>query len=103
METKVLLKKLREEHGLSQEQLAERAEVSPIYIRYIENAKRTARLDTYVRIANALGCTMDDLLKGFQTGDRQGRYLDELLADCDQREIERIAAVVAQLKQVLRS
>ncbi len=100
------IRRFRRLNKLTQEQLAERVEVSPVYIRYIENAKRTARLDTYVRIANALGCTMDELLAGFQASEKQGRYPDELaglLEDCDAKEIGQITAMVAQLKQVLRT
>ena len=98
--------KIRRQKLLTQEELAERADVSPVYIRYIEKAKRTAKLDTYVRIANALGCTMDDLLQGFQTSDQQGSNADELtelLEDCSQKELRQIMTMVIHLKQVLRS
>ena len=100
------IRRLRKQKLLTQEELAERADVSPVYIRYIEKAKRTAKLDTYVRIANALGCTMDDLLQGYQTCDDQCENPDELivlLADCTQKELQQIMAMVTQLKQVLRS
>ena len=100
------IRRLRKQKLLTQEELAERAEVSPIYIRYIEKAKRKATLDTYVRIANTLGCTMDDLLQGYHTSDPQETHTDELvvlLEDCSQRELQQIMAMVTQLKQVLRS
>ena len=39
------IRRLRKQKLLTQEELAERADVSPVYIRYIEKAKRTAKLD----------------------------------------------------------
>lgn len=97
------IRQYRKQRKLTQEQLAERVEVSSVFIRYIENAKRTAKLDTYVRIVNALGCTMDDLLKGYQAFDSQDRKLDVLLADCSDRELGQITEMVVQFKKVLRS
>ena len=100
------IRKLRKQKLLTQEELAERADISPVYLRYIETAKRTAKLDTYVRIINALGCTMDDLLQGYQVTDQVDSGSDELIVlldDCSQKELRQILAMVTQLKQVLRS
>ena len=100
------IRRIRKQKLLTQEELAERADVSPVYIRYIETAKRTAKLDTYVRIANALGCTMDDLLQGYQSCDLKDSHSDELyqlLEDCSQKELRQIMTMIVHLKQVLRS
>lgn len=100
------IRRIRKQKLLTQEELAERADVSPVYIRYIEKASRKAKLDTYVRIANALGCTMDVLLQGYQTSDQidvSADKLNQLLEDCSQKELQQIMAMVVQLKQVLRS
>ena len=49
------LKRLRSERGLTQEQLAERSDLSVAYISLLERSGRTAPLDTVERVANAVG------------------------------------------------
>jgi len=44
----------RKQHGISQEQLAEQAEVSVDTIKSIESGRRAMSLDTYIRIVQAL-------------------------------------------------
>ena len=100
------IRDLRRLKHLTQEQLAEKVDVSPLFIRHIEKAKRTARLETYVRIVNVLECSMDELLQGYQTFDGQSRRFQnfyDLLKDCSEAEIARIEETVAQLKQEMRS
>lgn len=48
------IKTKRKQHGISQEQLAEQAEVSVDTIKSIESGRRTMSLDTYIRIVQAL-------------------------------------------------
>ena len=48
------LRKEREKAGLSQLELALRAEISQNMINYIETGKRTPSLDTILKICNAL-------------------------------------------------
>jgi transcriptional regulator with XRE-family HTH domain len=57
------LKKLRGERGLSQAELAERAEVSPDLVRKLEQGVRqSARLTSLTRLAHALDVSMAELL-----------------------------------------
>ena len=50
------IKNLREKHGLSQEQLAERLELSPAFIGHVEapNINKAVSLDTLFDVAAAL-------------------------------------------------
>lgn len=55
------LRKLREERGLSQQQLADIADVAKITVQRIENAKFTVTLDVMVSLARALKVPMREL------------------------------------------
>ena len=54
--------KARLENYLTQEQLAEKAEVSTVFISQIETAARKPSLETVVNIAHSLNTTIDVLL-----------------------------------------
>jgi len=54
----------RKAKGLSQEKLAERAELDPTYISGIERGKRNPGIKNVVRIAKAMGITTATLVKG---------------------------------------
>ena len=78
------IRALREEHSWSQEKLAERANISSTYQSHIERSDKKPSLDVLVRIASALGTTVDRLLAGSQPSD-QTAFLDdmgELMAKC---------------------
>ena len=57
------IKAARERVHLTQEQLAEIVDISPTHMSVIERGVKTPKLDTFVRIANALGVTSDSLLQ----------------------------------------
>lgn len=52
----------RKQAGLSQEKLAEKAELHPTYISHLECGKKTIAVDSLVRIANALKVRLRDLV-----------------------------------------
>ncbi len=56
------IKALRVKRGMSQSDLSELIDKSPTYISYIENGVKSMSLETFVSIANALGCSADELL-----------------------------------------
>lgn len=47
---------------MTQEQLAEKVDLSVTYIGMIERDEKVPRLETFVKIANVLGCSADELL-----------------------------------------
>jgi transcriptional regulator with XRE-family HTH domain len=55
---------LRKAADLSQEELSFRAAVHRTQISQIEGGHRMPRLDTLIKLAGALGVTLQDLLKG---------------------------------------
>ncbi|MGW0804034.1 helix-turn-helix domain-containing protein [Nonomuraea sp. NPDC002799] len=56
----------RERLGLTREQVAERADMSPGYLRYLEENADTPDTGVLYRLADALRTTVDDLLGGGQ-------------------------------------
>ena len=57
------IKAARERVHLTQEQLAEIIDISPTHMSVIERGVKTPKLDSFVRIANALGVSTDALLQ----------------------------------------
>lgn len=82
------IKEVREQNHLSQAQLAEITDLSVSYISHIENAKRKASLESIIRIVNALGITVDELLAGVQMNNPAAYQtdIDILMEDCSESE-----------------
>ena len=59
------MRKLREARGLTQEALAERADVSATYIGFVERGDNVPTLTIIIQIAKALGIRASDLLRDF--------------------------------------
>jgi len=57
------LKRLRREAGLSQEELAHRADIDRTYISALERCVYAASIDVVDQLARALGTTASDLLR----------------------------------------
>jgi len=58
------LRAAREQVGLSQVALAERAGISLAHLNRLENARREPGIKAIIRIARALNTTVSDLLRG---------------------------------------
>lgn len=55
------LRRIREEQGLTVEELAERSGISATTIRAVERGSREARGDTVAKLGRPLGLTFDDV------------------------------------------
>jgi len=55
------LRRIREERGLTVEELAEKSRVSATTIRDVERGAREARGDTIAKLAKPLGLTFDEV------------------------------------------
>lgn len=60
-----VVRRLREQRGLTQEELAERAEVSATYIGFVERGDNVPTLSIILQIASALDVRAADLLREF--------------------------------------
>ena len=57
------IRKFRKEAGLSQEKLAEKADLHPVYVSALERGVKTISVDALMRIVGALGVRLCDLVK----------------------------------------
>jgi len=98
------IQQLRKLKKMSQAELAEYTGMSVSYISHIETGIKHASLESVVRIANALGITVDQVLNGNQTGNRDEyrTELFELISDCSGYERGVIHDVAAAVKESLR-
>lgn len=95
---------LRKRRKLSQAALAESAGYSVPYISHIETGSKRASLETVAAIADALGCTADQLLYGNQKCDDR-TYLKEaaeILLDCTPSERRFLLELLEAMKQCVR-
>ncbi|MGD8373530.1 MAG: helix-turn-helix transcriptional regulator [Candidatus Woesebacteria bacterium] len=58
------LAEIRRSRGLTQEQLAERADITPLSIGFIEQGRRWPRLVTLQKLAKCLSVPVAELFKG---------------------------------------
>jgi transcriptional regulator with XRE-family HTH domain len=65
------IKELRDQKGISQEELAHRAGLSRTGMGFLETGKRWPRLDTLMKVADGLNITVDELLKGLHKPSRR--------------------------------
>ena len=73
----------RKNKGITQEELAALADVSPTHIGVIERGVKIPNLDTFVAIANALGVSADLLLQDVvdKSCENAASQLSSLIAD----------------------
>jgi len=64
------IQELRKKHGISQEQTAEKADISPNYLSRIECGKENPTLDMLIKLSNALDVEMREM---FDFGHVPGR------------------------------
>jgi transcriptional regulator with XRE-family HTH domain len=64
MNTGERIREIREKRGLTQEQLAKKAEISKGFLSDVENNKRNIGSQGLLRVANELGASVDYLLAG---------------------------------------
>lgn len=93
------IRQCRQERRLSQEQLAERVNVSANYIGMIERGEKIPSLETFLALTNALETSADRLLwevlkVGYQEKSSQ---LSQKLATLSPKDRQRILAVVDTL------
>ena len=99
------IKYIRTQKGLSQEELAEFADVSPVYISNIERGEKSASLKTVIAVANVMNISTDSILIDslFHSTDGQERPLFDILCDCTKEKHDIIINSTKALKNIIRS
>jgi len=94
------IRKIRKAHGLSQEELAEKVNISTTHMSHIETGNTKLSLPVLVDIAMILNVKTDELLD-IGTLETTGRYLMEIssiLESCSPHQAKVIAEVVKSTK-----
>jgi transcriptional regulator with XRE-family HTH domain len=99
------VKEVRKQLHITQAQLAEMTDLSISYISHIETAQKKASLESLVRIADALGITVDELLNGNQLNNptEYQTDIDLVMADCTQSEKRLMYEIIHATKTILRN
>lgn len=99
------IRRLRNDLGLSQETLAERVGVSPVYICMIENGKRTMSLALLDRIANELETTISEIANDRESTDASNSVdkIAVLFEDCSEYEEQVLLAMLVFMKSALQN
>ena len=91
--------------GMSQQQLAAKANISLPHISDIERGKKAMRLETFIKIIEALQVSADEILRADVPTVRQiyQNEISDILSDCTPGEAEAIRQMMLQLSKTLRS
>ena len=92
----VKVKAIRNEKGMTQDELAEKCNLSSVYIGYVENAKRQIGLTALINIADSLNIGLDYLI-----GNHAFSLNDELLSDCTEFQKQIIFEIIKSVKEIL--
>ena len=98
----VRIRKKRLSKSMTQEELAERTNLTVAYIGMIEREERTPSLETFIQIANELNATADELLcetlqKGYLL--RLQKY-EEKFSSLSRKELKKVYAVMDALLEM---
>mgnify|MGYP000521039833 CR=1 len=98
------IREIRDAEGCSQEQLAWDAGLSSTYLSLIETGRKKPSLGSLLKISNALGITLDELLSGNQLHNPTDYQtdIDKLMSDCTPEEKRFIYEILRSLKSILR-
>ena len=94
------IREARRAAGMTQEQLAEAVDITPVYVSRIENGVKRASLSVLLRITKALDTHIEYLLT--ENAPCAADNLAELMNDCSERERQIIIKIAAAAKDALR-
>ena len=97
------IREARLSRRMSQADRAAKANISLPHIRNIENGKASMKLESFIRIIEALQVSADSLLRP-DVPEVRSLYqseFDELLADCSPKELDSILKIVRELKSTM--
>ena len=97
------IKHVREQKGISQDELGNFVWVNNVHISNIETGKKAPSIDLLIELANALGISTDDLLVDSLTHSvsTANSEIHKLLIDCNKTEEEILTEMVKALKAIL--
>ena len=88
----------RKLQNLTQEQLAEKADISTVFLSQIENARKVPSLETVYAIASALGLTMENIFsEKMELSKDSGTQIKILLKNKTAKEKEFLLATLKHI------
>lgn len=95
---------IRHEIGMTQEKLAEKAEISVVHLSNIELCKKLPGLPVLIRIAEALEVATDWILRANVPGTYAvaNKKIGELLRDCTNDEMQDLLRILEDVKHAIR-
>ncbi len=96
---------IRKNRGMTQAALAEKVGIEPSNISHIERAASKVGLATLVKIANALQCSVDDLLCDSIECEHEAfeNLLIALTKDCTPKELQLLTDLVQAIKESMQT
>lgn len=96
------IRKFRKAQGLSQEQLAEKVEISVTHMSHIETGNTKLSLPVLVSIAKALEVLADDLISdSYSDKSRVSSEILEILDSCNEKELKILLDILRASKTSL--
>ena len=95
------IKELRKKRGLSQEQLSEKAEITPNYLSRVERGTENPTLDMFMKLANALEVEMWEMFDFGHRGSRRDlkSILNKIAGEADE---ENLMLAIKVLRAIIR-
>src|SRR2546423_1134076 len=75
------IKEIREELGWTQEKLADESKISKGFLSDVENNKRDISATNVLKIANAMGASLEYLLRGEESKQKEKREPEQIPAE----------------------
>lgn len=97
------IKEVRRERGMSQADLAAKADISMPHVSEIELGKTSMRLSSFIRIVEALEVSSDYLIRANVPDVKSIYYaeFEEIVSDCSPAELDSILQIVKQVKSTM--
>lgn len=98
------IKEYRQEKQMPQERLADLVDLSKPHMSHIETGSTKVSLPTLTAIANALGCTLDDLVLDSLSASQKlyENAIGRELEDCTAEELRFLEELIKSVKDGLR-
>lgn len=99
------IRQIRKKQNLTQEQLAELADISVVYVSKLEHGQRVPSLETLIVICNILHCSMDEILADHLTTtksvDVSPHQIDTLLTNASTTDRKFLVQLLSALRSYL--
>lgn len=94
------IRKLRKAHGFSQEELAEKVDISVTHMSHIETGNTKLSLPVFLDISQVLEVSTDELLgeSGYESSSKALSEIAAVLECCSAKEAKVIAEIVKSAK-----